>query len=109
EICHMIVYDFSHWSISPKLYNIGNYDELAISEGLNSIPWEVTRYCVFKDNPDRMDVNATCARCRRTMNRTIFGVEHKGLCHHYWPTFVNANEATVQCLKRLLELEQKAR
>jgi len=109
EICHMIVNDFSYWSISPKLYNISKYDELAISEGLNNIPWEATRYCVFKDNPDRTDVNASCARCRRTMSRTIFGVEYKGLCHHYWPTFVNPDEETVKSLKRLLELEKMER
>ena len=98
-----------HWSISPKLYGIDRYDELAISEGLDNIHWEITRYCVFKDNPDRTDVNKSCDICKRITNRTIFGNEYKGLCHHYWPTFINPDETTVRTIKKLLKLEQNAR
>jgi len=119
EICSIMViedgglgnnYDGSqYWSISPKLYNISKYDELAINEGLANIPWEVTRYCCFKDNPNRTDVNMSCIRCKKGLDRTIFGIEYRCLCHHYWPTFANPDETTVKTIKRLLELEQMAR
>jgi hypothetical protein len=98
-----------HWSISPKLYNIDKYNETAIRDGLDNIPWEVTRYCVYKDNPDRTDVNKSCALCKRITNRTIFGNEYTGLCHHYWATFVNPDQTTVNTIKALLKLERQSR
>jgi len=123
EICNIGVYDnidpmtgviippgeSSCLAITPNLYNISKYDELAVNEGLNNIPWNVTRYCVFKDNSERTDVNGTCSRCRKVTNRTIFGIEYKGLCHHYWPTFFNPDKETVEIIKRLLALEKQAR
>ena len=97
------------WRISPKLYNINKYDDLAITEGF-TIPWEVTRYCCYKDKPeDWVDGGAICSKCKRITNRTIFGIEYNGLCHHYWPEFYNPDKATIKSIKRLLELEKMAR
>ena len=91
------------WAVTPYLDNVGEYEEAIIAEGLQNVLWDNLYHCV-KCFPDR-----DCAR-RGGMTRTIFGRECEGLCVGRRPfCFYDPDEAAVDCIKRLLELEERAR
>jgi len=93
--------DYS-WVITPNHDHLSEYAESITSEGLQKLILDHINYCN----------NCSRGKCN-PMGRdiTVFGKDYKSLC--YWrPIFVHFNdpdETTVGIIKRLLELERKAR
>jgi len=92
------------WVVTPYLNHISEYEWVIMEEGLHDLISENLYRC-NSCHPDRDD----CALHRKD-TRTILGNEVNGLCWGrpaYW--FWNPGEAEINCIKRLLELEKKAR
>jgi hypothetical protein len=91
------------WFVAPNLEQISKYERLIIAEGLQDLIWNNLYHC-RNCFPDR-----DCAR-QGGIIRTILGREIKGLCIGRTPFwFCDPDKAAIDCIKRLLELEQKAR
>jgi hypothetical protein len=93
------------WTVTPALNHLDAYEDSIIKEGLQSIIWENIYYC-------RNVLLGICNshKCAPGKSGTILGKEFKNVCHHnqgLW--FLNPDETTIDCIKKLLELEQKAR
>jgi len=90
------------WVITPYLHNINTYEDQVMAENLQHLVWDNLHYC------------RPCDHRLCPADRTILGKELKGLCNGdlYGGTavwFVNPGETTICGIKRLLELEKKAR
>jgi len=90
------------WVMTPYLHNIKMYEDQIMAVGLQDFVWDNLHYCV--PCPHRL--------CR--VDKTILGKELKGLCNGdlYGGTtiwIVNPDETESTGIKRLLELEKKAR
>jgi len=93
----------NYWVIFPELNHFSEYANLIFDEGFHDIIWnEKNIYFCNKCNGR----DGSCST-----NKSIFGREFKNLCGarsaFFW--FFNPDETTIKCIKRLLELEQKAR
>ena len=94
------------WGLMLYLWNIRKYENLIVEEGLQSIIWQMLIYC-----------RGGCeAKCAPGSDLTIFGKDFKNLCNdkyvtlsRFWVRIKNPDEAAILKIKRLLELEQKAR
>ena len=85
------------WSLQLRLNHLNEYEEPIISDGLQNIVWNNIKYC------------GSCAGCAPGIDRTLFGKVCKGLCHVPVVTVCDPDKATVDGIKRLLELEKQAR
>ena len=86
------------WVINPHLLSIEKYEELIINEGLQNFLWDNVHNCMICRVP--------CI----PMNRMILGKEIKSTCggrQPFW--FFDPDETTINCIKKLLEFERKAR
>jgi len=98
------------WVINPYLKHISQYEDIIIQEGLQHIIWNNVHPCT---NP--LTGGCNYHGCAPGTNKTILGKEFKSVCiaHMYlgrplmWA--YDPDEATIDCIKRLLELERKAR
>ena len=125
-ICKMVLYDgttqksydlrqpagVQSWLVNLWLDRINDYDEIIAGEGLQNIVWDNVQYCVWGENSGMTgdyrfcNPNAGCAgginitRCKKTL---------KGVCHGRTYMFWNPGEVEVEVIKRLLELEIRAK
>jgi len=76
---------------------LGEYEDAIINDGLQNIVWNGIKYC------------SSCTGCAPGRDVTLLGKECKGLCHAPVVTVCDPDEATVNGIKRLLELEKQAR
>ena len=92
------------WVFTPYLHNINRYEDQIMEEGLQDLVWDNLHYC------------KPCAhrKCLPECDKVILGKELKNLCRGdlyggcaVW--FVSPDETTINGIKRLLELEKKAR
>jgi len=98
------------WAINPYLKHISHYEDIILQEGLQHFIWNNVRPC-------KHHVTGDCNfhGCAPGTNKTILGKEFKNVCiahmHIGRPLMVahDPDEATIDCIKRLLELERKAR
>ena len=111
-ICGMVFWPYTgkNWSVAPILYHKDEYTELVINRGLQHLFWDNVKYCdgcppgtgeprKYKDRP-----------CIGGYNATLFGKEFKGICANNRHTNnPNPDEARVNDIKKLLELEKNAR
>jgi len=99
------------WFIRYNLVHMSEYEEIIQSEGLQSIIWDNVVYCNGCPTSSG-EKRASPKECTGGKSRTVLGREINGLCHwrSIWNTLVwDPGEATINGIKRLLELEKKAR
>ena len=99
------------WFVIPYLHHLSQYEEAIINEGLQDLIWNNQQYCVHKDGSGRTGVGCNPNKaCAGGENRTFYGKEIVGVCRCSAPArFYDPNEATINGIKRLLELEREAR
>ena len=83
--------------------NMSKYEDTIIDEGLQNFIWDNVHQCMVCRSP-----------CHGKMpphrDTTALGKEIKGICHSRELTWVfDPDETALNCIKRLLELEQNAR
>jgi len=73
------------------------YEESIMNEGLQNFVWDKISYCHH------------CAGCKPGIDITLLGKELKSICRTMILYIQNPDEADVDCIKKMLEFEQKAR
>jgi len=91
------------WEVTPYLNHITEYEETIINEGWQNIIWDNLRRC-----------KACVYGCSPGIDKIILGKELKGLCGGFlggrFPVMVeNPDEARINIIKKLLELEKNTR
>lgn len=87
------------WVITPLIDHYDEIEDVIMHEGLQTIIWDNLYYC-------KQCHPAPC----NIRDMTILGKEFKGLCGGRPPVwFWDPDETTINCIKRMLELEKKAR
>lgn len=109
------------WIITAYLEHLEEYEETVISENLQNYLWDNVYYCVQKPKeslPAEESRNYALTYpcniwgCAPGKNVMICGKELTNICRnsnrqYFWCH--DPDEATINAIKRLLELEQKAR
>jgi len=90
------------WSIILRLDRINEYQETILSEGMQNIIWDNVRYCGF------------CSYHCHTGDAVVLGKKFRNLCYGSESNTTmfrinNPDTATLNGIKRLLELEKMAR
>jgi hypothetical protein len=107
--------------VTTYLENLNDYQEAVINEGLQNFLWDNVYYCVNKPADSLPPVELQTHWCKPPCNLwncapgksiTVCGKELTNICscggrQYFW--FHDPDEATLEAIKRLLELEQKAR
>jgi hypothetical protein len=94
----------NYWAVVPELNHFNDYESIMVDEGFKDIILD--RKNIYFCNGCHGRINE---ECNPNPNRTILDREFKGLCGRAFFWFFNPGEAEIDCIKRLLELEQKAR
>jgi len=90
------------WEIKLYCYHQDRYAKSIVNEGLQSIVWNGLYTCVGCLGGKKPCIGGS--------NHTVYGKEFKGICGYSFGTRIyDPDEATVESIKRMLELEQKAR
>ena len=104
-------FDAQAWTISPYLTNLTEYEETVTSENMQHIIIDNMFICTLY--PNRVYNGLGCnpsKKCPGGTDTTILRKDIKGKCRHRpYPFINNPNAATLNNIKRLLELERKAR
>lgn len=109
------------WVVTAYLEHIKDYEAIIINEELQNFVWDNVFYCVQKPKESfpAEELRNYALRwpcniwgCAPGKNITICGKELTNICRnsnrqYFW--FHDPDEATINCIIRLLELEQKAR
>lgn len=109
------------WIVTPYLEHVKDYEDTIIAEGLQDFLWNNVLYCVHKpiDSLPPMEsrnfgMTLPCNlwNCAPGKTITICCKELTNICRnsnrqHFW--FHDPDQAAIDCIKRLLELEKKAR
>ena len=100
------------WVISPSIVHIAMYEGTVLSEGLQNIIWDnlgYCQYCYLCGGGKKL--KATGLPPVGIGDCTVLGREMKGLCNAkpWIKGIFDPDEATISGIKRLLELEQRAR
>ena len=97
--------DRDYWIIQLYRSHMHEYEETIMNDGLQNIIWDNIVYCRSCKPKGESRVG-----CAPGVNIKLLGKEIKGVCGCNWTTWIfDPDEATVNGIKRLLELEQKAR
>ena len=102
------------WTITPKLTNMAQYSDIIINEDLQNFILNNAKSCVYSErNPNfGMDKAPGCnptKSCRPGGTITVLNKELKYNCGAFGMLLGNPDEATLNIIQRLLELEKKAR
>jgi len=89
-----------YWNFCLYYYTDTQCDPIDFAVLNEAFRFNIFMYCCFKDNPERTDVNATCLKCNSGLDRTIFGIEYKCLCHVAHPSFRNPSDITLEAIKK---------
>ena len=99
----------NNWVVIPQLDYLDEYEN-EIDERMKNIIWDKKNiyFCngCWASNPNFPDPRDSCGP--RPV-RTIFGKEFSNLCGRGFFWFFNPDEAAIDCIKRLLELERQAK
>jgi len=99
-ICY-IKLDNEKWTLIPLLNHLNKYKDMVVSERLQNIIW---------DNLSTIPCVDCNPRCPPRISRTILGKDFTNRCYGHSPIhFVNPNKTTIDCIKKLLDLERKER
>jgi hypothetical protein len=102
------------WIVTPSHEYSNEYAETITSEGLQSIFWDNIFYCVLSGKSPCSDGNKKCFEgsrgCAGGRTKQLIGKEFTNICL-CCPIieFRDPTPASVEIIKRLLELEQAAR
>ena len=97
------------WVVSPWLVHMCEYEESILSEGLQNLIWDNVFYCVHSPGQSGKGCSSNKG-CAGGHDVTILGKEFKGLCRcRPHASVLDPDEAAIHGIKRLLELERKAR
>ena len=99
----------NNWVVIPQLDHLSEY-ESEIDEGMKKIVWDEKN--MYKCNgcwASNLNFPEPRDTCGPRPVRMIFGREFGGLCGRAFFWFFNPDEAAIECIKRLLELEIQAR
>ena len=94
------------WVITLYLDHMNLYQKAIINEKMQNTIWDNIKHCI-KCFPEKYPEGRPCFPGKNMM---ILEKEIKGICQSgspFW--FWDPDEKTIKCIKRLLELEQKAR
>jgi len=92
------------WVVTPYLMHLHEYEDAIIKEKGQELIWNGLWRC-----------KACGHRCTSVVNKTILGKELRNLCNgnffcgRNWVWFYDPDKTAIARIKRLLELEQKAR
>jgi len=95
---------YAKWVVTPYLMNLFEYEDEIIREGLQNSVWNGLWRC-----------KACGHGCSPGVDKTILGKELTGLCNgnffsgRNWVWFYDPDEMTVVSIKKLLEMEKRAR
>ena len=109
------------WVVTVYIEHIKSYEETIITEALQCFVWDNVYYCVNKPPesppPEEFRQHAFVLpcnlwNCAPGKDITLCGKELTNICRngnrqHLW--FHDPDEASLNCIKRLLELEKQAR
>jgi len=119
DFCHIVMFIETaakwgnsyppNWLIILSI-DIDKYESLIAEEGLQQIIWDNVFYCVHKNNEGKKDLGCSPIKgCAGGVTKTFLGKEFRGVCKgRTWSVF-NPGEATLNGIKKLLELDKKAR
>jgi len=93
------------WAVIPELHHINEYETL-IDDDMKNIIWE-KKNIYFCNNCWYTPENPRA--CAPGKNLSILGKTFENLCGRAFFWFYNPNEATINCIKKLLEYEKQAR
>ena len=86
------------WFVALSINNITEYEESIIDAGLQKFIWDNIKYC------------NSCSKCAPGIEMTISGRELKNICRDLCLIAIcDPDEETLNDIKKLLELEMKAR
>jgi len=111
----------TRWVVTAYLQNLESYAETEVNEGLQNLLWGNVFYCVHKPEesfpPQELRNHAFILpcnlwNCAPGKSKTVCGKELTNICRngnrqYFW--FRNPNAEVIEGIKRLLELERKAR
>jgi len=103
--------DLPSWGITLNPIHMNTYEGRIVHEGLQNFILDNVFYCVHSGRSDSSGEGCNPnKRCAGGRDRTILGKELKALCGCRSLTWVwDPDNAAIHGIKRLLELEQKAR
>jgi len=95
--------DNGKWEVTPYLNYINDYEYIIINEGLQNIIWDNLCFCKSCGN-----------NCAGSVERIILGKEIKNLCggiifNRFPVPVANPDDTDINNIKKLIELEKKAR
>jgi len=109
------------WIVTAYLERLNDYEEIVVSENLQRFLWDNVYYCVQKpkDSPPAEEFRHYALKwpcniwgCAPGKNITVCGKELTNICRNGNRQFFwchDPDDETITALKRLLELEKKAR
>jgi len=104
----------SSWFVIP-FFDLNKYTETIMNENWQSIIQNNQCNCVHKNRDGRTGVGCDPEKsCAGGMTKTVFGKDIEGLCcfggsENLNTRFYDPGETEIDCMKKLLELEQEAR
>jgi len=104
----------SHWLVIPNICHATNYEDLILKEELQNIIWNNPLYCRWGKNRKLSTKTQNCDpkkhRCAGGTNLTLCGKTLIGVCYcRPYPIICNPDETEIKAIKRLVELEKRAR
>ncbi|MCL2546582.1 MAG: hypothetical protein FWE06_05230 [Oscillospiraceae bacterium] len=95
--------DDGRWEVTPYLNHMSEYENAVLDEGLQDLIWDNLCYCKSCGN-----------NCAGSVNKTILGKEIENICggnigYRFPVPITNPDDTEIDGIKRLLELEKKAR
>ena len=99
---------YAKWVITPYLVNINEYEDEIIKEGWQDLIWNGLWYCKTFASGEYYGNG-----CAPGIDKTILGKELKNLCNgnffsgRNWVWFHDPDEISINCIKKLLELEKR--
>ena len=85
------------WFVHLRLSYMHEYEDSIANANLQSIIWDNIKYCT------------SCGGCAPGRDVTLYGKECKGLCFAPHLTICEPDAAEIEAIKKLIELEKKAR
>ena len=97
------------WEVSPNLINISAYENEIIDKNMQNYIWDGLVYC-----KSCIRANGLHQECSPGVNKIVLKKDVTGICRGFFGfrkpiSFQNPDEAALNCIKKLIELEKQAR